>query len=170
VIFVTLGTHEQPFERALDGLAELHLQDELVIQHGHTPRRDEPPATWIDFGSYDELLGLLRNARAVVCHAGVGTILSSLGVGKCPVVIPRLKRFGEHVDDHQLQITRAFAARGIVIPCLDPQRDLAACIARAGTSTARRPAPAGDLRDAVAAATRPQGPGRRASDLLQAAN
>ena len=156
MIFVALGTHEQPFERALGTIRPLAASHELVIQHGHTPPRADLKARWLDFGSYDEILGLMREASAVACHAGVGTILSALGTGKQPIVLPRLKRYGEHVDDHQLQITKAFADRGIVIACFDGD-DITACIRQARTTVAGGPARKGDLKSAVAAAAAVQG-------------
>jgi UDP-N-acetylglucosamine transferase subunit ALG13 len=151
VIFVALGTHEQPFERALDAVAALSGSHDQVIQHGHTPPRAGLRARWIEFGPYDEILTLMHEATAVVCHAGVGTILSALGAGKCPVVLPRLARFGEHVDDHQLQITEAFAARGIVVACTGAD-DIEACIERAQAAATAGVAPKGDLVQAVALA------------------
>ena len=152
MIFVSLGTHEQPFTRALDLVAPLADEHELVVQYGHTPRRADVRATWIEFGAYDKVVGLMEEALAVVCHAGVGTIITALGAGHCPVVLPRLARFAEHVDDHQLQITRAFAERGIVVECLDGD-DIRACVQRATTITATRPSHLGDLAAAVGAAT-----------------
>lgn len=151
MIFVALGTHEQPFERALWAVAPLAGSHELVIQHGHTPPRADLSARWLDFGSYDEILGLMRQASAVVCHAGVGTILSALETGKQPVVLPRLRQHREHVDDHQLQITKAFADRGIVIACFEGD-DITACVSQARAAAAVGPARRGDLMSAVTAA------------------
>ena len=130
MIFVALGTHEQPFERALDAVTPLAIEHELVIQHGHTPPRAGLPARWLGFTGYAEVVDLMRRADAIVCHAGVGTIMTALSFGKHPVVLPRLATHGEHVDDHQLQITRAFGERGIVVPCLTPG-EITASIERA---------------------------------------
>ena len=63
---------------------------------------------------------MVRSSRAVVTHAGVGSVLVSLANGKRPVVVPRLKVFGEAVDDHQLQLGRRFAAAGLVTLIEDP--------------------------------------------------
>ena len=59
-------------------------------------------------------MATIRRARVVVTHAGVGSVMVSLANGKRPVVVPRLKSFGEAVDDHQLQLGRRFAAAGLV--------------------------------------------------------
>jgi UDP-N-acetylglucosamine transferase subunit ALG13 len=152
LIFVSLGTHEQPFERALDLVEALAVHDELVVQHGHTPPRPDWPRTrWLAFGSYEEVLSLLREASAFVCHAGVGTIMTALSLSKMPVVVPRLHRFGEHVDDHQLQIVRAFAAGGLVVPCFEGD-DLAAAVAASRRLVGTRRHVDGGLRRAVAVA------------------
>jgi beta-1,4-N-acetylglucosaminyltransferase len=151
VIFVALGTHEQPFDRALDVVAALAATETLVVQHGHTPPGDGLEAQWLEFADYDTIVRLMVDASAVVCHAGVGTVMTALGVGKTPVVVPRLCRFGEHVDDHQLQITEAFAGRGIVVPYLEGD-DIRACVERAITSSGTPRQRGGDLIAAVAGA------------------
>lgn len=152
MIFVALGTHEQPFDRALDAVAPLAERDSVVVQHGHTPPRPGLDADWIEFADYDTIVGLMADSAAVVCHAGVGTIMTALAAGKTPVVVPRLERFGEHVDDHQLQITEAFAQRGFVVHCAEGG-DIAACVDQAvAASGAVRPR-RGNLAAAVAGAT-----------------
>jgi UDP-N-acetylglucosamine transferase subunit ALG13 len=156
LIFVTLGTHEQPFERSIDMLADAAIDDELVVQHGHTPARsDLPNSRWLSFTTYEELAELVRGSEAVVSHCGVGTILTALRLGKIPIVVPRLRKHGEHVDDHQLQIAREFGRRGLVRPCFD-----AAGLASALEGSRRlRPAPLATnegLRAAVVAAAAPR--------------
>ena len=61
----------------------------------------------------------IRVADVVVTHAGVGSILTCLRLGRTPLVVPRQSRFGEHVDDHQVELTRALADDGKVIPVWD---------------------------------------------------
>jgi UDP-N-acetylglucosamine transferase subunit ALG13 len=90
----------------------------------------------------------MRRADAIVCHAGVGTIMTALSVGKHPVVLPRLAMYGEHVDDHQLQITRAFGERGVVVPCLMPD-EITAAIERAAALPLSNSTRKGNLLGAV---------------------
>jgi UDP-N-acetylglucosamine transferase subunit ALG13 len=73
---------------------------------------------------YEEMVDAMERASSVICHAGVGTIMSALKVGHTPVVIPRRAQYGEHVDDHQLDIANRFAERGLVV-CVTSERDLA---------------------------------------------
>jgi UDP-N-acetylglucosamine transferase subunit ALG13 len=115
VIFATVGSHPTfEFDRLLRGL-ELLPGDDLVVQCGP----GEPPANarraerWMPFG---EVLELMSRASHVVSHAGVGTILCAVRAGHVPIVVPRLRRFGETVDDHQLELARALAQIHRVIP------------------------------------------------------
>jgi UDP-N-acetylglucosamine transferase subunit ALG13 len=120
LILLVLGTEELPFERALDRALPLAALEDMVIQHGATPpREDAAGIDWIRFTTYDRIVELCREASAVVCHAGVGTIMTALGAGKIPLVIPRLAHLGEAVDDHQLQISGELGRRGLVVPLAD---------------------------------------------------
>jgi len=68
---------------------------------------------------FHEIQRELDACDCVITHAGVGSILAARRAGHVPVVVPRLKRFDEHVDDHQAELTRALAASGKVIPVWD---------------------------------------------------
>ncbi|MEZ5978689.1 MAG: glycosyltransferase [Planctomycetota bacterium] len=64
---------------------------------------------------FDRMRGLIESADRVVCHAGAGTTLLAIASGHVPIVVPRLARFGEHVDDHQLPFAEHLAERGLVL-------------------------------------------------------
>jgi beta-1,4-N-acetylglucosaminyltransferase len=113
MIFVTIGTSE-PFDRLFAAVEALGTSEDVVAQVGTSTRRPVG-AQCFDFLSFDDTLEYMRAARAVVCHAGVGSVLSSLTVGRVPVVMPRLRRYGEAVDDHQLPFARRLAAEGLVV-------------------------------------------------------
>jgi UDP-N-acetylglucosamine transferase subunit ALG13 len=153
VIFVTLGTHQQPFTRALDALAGLDPAEPMMIQHGATsPRAQSATVTWVDYLATDVLIASMRDARVVISHAGVGSAVTAIRAGKKPVLIPRLARFGEHVDDHQLQLARRFAARelALVFEAGDDICELAAEAERSGPPALRTTG--NGLRNAVATA------------------
>jgi UDP-N-acetylglucosamine transferase subunit ALG13 len=161
VIFVTLGTHEQPFGRAIDMVAELADtgSEEILVQHGATPsRNDLDGVQWFDYLPWDDLSQRMQEAEAVITHAGVGSTVTAIQSGKKPVLIPRLARFGEHVDDHQLQLAERFEARGLGLVCGDSD-DIRAAAQDARTS----PAPAvggrraGLSRAVARAASTPEG-------------
>jgi UDP-N-acetylglucosamine transferase subunit ALG13 len=113
MIFVTVGTNEARFDRLLHVFESSPPDEELVIQHGPSPVRP-PGSTCVDYLPYDELTRTMRRARVVVTHSGVGSIMTALANGKRPVVVPRLQRFGEAVDDHQLELGRRLHAAGLV--------------------------------------------------------
>jgi UDP-N-acetylglucosamine transferase subunit ALG13 len=118
VIYVTLGTHEQPFTRALDVIAEAAALDDLVVQHGHTKPIDLGGGVeWRAFVRYGEATKFMEDSSAVVSHAGVGCLMSAIAAGHVPVALPRLRRYGEHVDDHQMQIAERLSTDGLAIIC-----------------------------------------------------
>jgi len=119
VIFVTLGTQAYPFDRLLRGLEG--VGEELVVQGGPSTFRPEG-ATWFDYLEYAPLLEQIRLARIVVSHAGIGTVMTVVAEGKRPVVVPRLHRYGEAVDDHQLPIARRLGEAGLVTLVEDPEQ------------------------------------------------
>lgn len=114
MIFVTVGTHHDPFARLLDALDQLDPA-ELVVQYGP----GEPPpgvARAEAFMPFEQMVECFREAERVVTHAGVGSILCASREGHTPLVVPRRGDLGEHVDEHQSELTRALAARGAVVP------------------------------------------------------
>jgi UDP-N-acetylglucosamine transferase subunit ALG13 len=112
MIFVTIGTSE-PFDRLLAAVDALDTDEEVVAQVGASTLHPAS-ATCHEFLSFDETLAYMREARVVVAHAGVGTVLSALRVGQTPVVAPRLREFGEAVDDHQVSFARRLAELGLL--------------------------------------------------------
>ena len=120
MIFVTVGTHQQPFERLIAALRALDAAS-LVVQYGYA---DPPPgvARATAFMPFPEMLRNFEAADAVITHAGVGSILCATNAGHVPIVVPRLKRHGEHVDDHQVELVRALEAAGKVIVVEDVER------------------------------------------------
>ena len=114
LVLVTVGTDYHPFPR-LAGWVVRWLEEEkslvrCVFQGGTTPAVSV--GEWRAFLSYQEMERLLRRARVVVSHGGPGTIMMTLATGKRPIVVPRLRRHGEHVDDHQLAFARRLAREG----------------------------------------------------------
>jgi UDP-N-acetylglucosamine--N-acetylmuramyl-(pentapeptide) pyrophosphoryl-undecaprenol N-acetylglucosamine transferase len=115
-VVVTLGTYRgYSFLRLVQGLLDVLPPDADVLwQTGDT----DTSGLGID-AHYAiperELTDAMRDADVVVAHAGVGTALAALEVGKCPVLVPRRLAHGEHVDDHQIQIARELARRGLSV-------------------------------------------------------
>lgn len=129
MIFVTVGTHHQPFQRLLDGLVAIAESEELVVQYG-TGAPPPGAARAEAYMPFDRMLDCYREADRVVTHAGVGSVLCAAREGHVPLVVPRRHDLGEHVDEHQAELTRALADRGRVIAVWEVE-ELPALLARA---------------------------------------
>lgn len=138
MIFATLGSSNLPFERLVRALGTLP-PDELIVQHGPVP---PPPGVHkaSAFMSFSELVENMERADTIVCHAGAGSILCALRAGHTPVVVPRLRRYAETVDDHQIELARALEAEQRVVAVWE-LGDLADAVA-----SAPRRAPHAELR------------------------
>jgi UDP-N-acetylglucosamine transferase subunit ALG13 len=152
MIFVTVGTNEARFDRLLRAVAELRTDETVLVQHGHSSPIESSNAELVDFLPFEQLVETIRNARVVVTHAGVGSILVALANGKRPVVVPRRASFKEAVDDHQLQFSRRLAAANL-ITFVESPRELAEALQHADGQlpgrVARSSALARDLRSFV---------------------
>ncbi|SDM54787.1 PssE/Cps14G family polysaccharide biosynthesis glycosyltransferase [Sediminibacillus halophilus] len=125
MILVVLGTHELPFTRLLDEVDRLKqeriIKEEVIVQHGHTPYKSEQ-LTLKPFVSYEEMDALYEDAGLVITHAGTGSVITGLRKGKTVIAAPRLKKYGEHNDDHQLQLVEAFTAQGHILSWNDGEK------------------------------------------------
>ena len=112
MIFVTVGTHEQQFNRLvsyMDEWASKH-DEEVVIQSGFSTYEPKS-AKFSKLFPYKTMAELVDKARIVITHGGPSSFIMPLQIGKVPVVVPRMKEFDEHVNDHQLDFARAVAER-----------------------------------------------------------
>ena len=113
MILVTVGTHSAPFDRLIrrmDRIAE--LTDEEVLMQVGTARFRPSHAPYFRFLSEEDYERAFRKSRVVVSHAGVGTILRCTLSEKPLVCSPRLRRYAEHWDNHQLDLCRALSQAG----------------------------------------------------------
>lgn len=138
MILVAVGASHLPFDRLLRAVDSLPTGEPLVVQHGPSEVRPAG-ARCLPFVPLQTLAELVQEARVVVTHAGVGSILLSLANGKRPYVVPRLSAFGETVDDHQLESARRFERGGLVTLVEDPAR-LRSALAEANGNVALAPA------------------------------
>jgi len=123
MIFVTVGTHEQPFNRLVKAVDELKrdgiITEEVIIQTGFSTY--EPKyCQWSKLIPYQQMLKNVANARIVITHGGPASFVMPLQIGKTPIVVPRQHQFDEHVNDHQVEFARNVAERmGTIIPVED---------------------------------------------------
>ena len=118
MILVTLGTNDKSFERLLaevERLIDLGLiQEEVVVQAGKTIYHSEKMKIW-DLLPMSEMEQLTKQCSLLITHGGVGSIISALKYGKRVIAVPRLEKYKEHVNDHQLQIIENFDESGFII-------------------------------------------------------
>ncbi len=128
MILVTLGTQKQPFTRLLDKIENSKIKDKIIVQAGHT-KYDSKKMEIFDFIDYDKMNKLIDEADLIITHGGTGSIVMPLKKGKKVIACPRLKKYGEHVDDHQKQIVEVFSEVGYIFK-LDDNDDIDKVVAK----------------------------------------
>lgn len=123
MIFVTVGTHEQPFNRLIQKMDELKrdgiIEDEVIIQTGFSTYEPKH-CQWSKLLPYQQMVKNVADARIVITHGGPASFIMPLQIGKIPIVVPRQHQFNEHVNDHQVEFARNVAERmGTIIPVED---------------------------------------------------
>lgn len=146
MVFVSVGNATQGFRRLLATVDRLAGEgafggERVVMQTGSDREFCAAHCAQQAFFPLEAFVRHVADASLVLCHAGAGTLVHVWRAGKVPVVMPRRQQYGEHVDDHQVELTRALAAERCVVPAFEPE-DLPAAIAEArrfGAAEARRP-------------------------------
>jgi UDP-N-acetylglucosamine transferase subunit ALG13 len=151
VILGVVGTHEAPMDRlvrTLDGWAAAHPDQRVVIQAGSAATRVKS-ATAVGYASGEQMKSWMEEAGIVVTHAGPSTLLPLIDRGRRPIVMPRERRYREHVDDHQVAFAQFLAARGLIVLVRTPSELLGALDHPEPARTDATPLPAVDLPAAV---------------------
>lgn len=125
MIFVTVGTHEQPFNRLIKKVDELvadgKIKEKVVIQTGfstYIPKNCE----WHKMMSFKEMQTAFQTARIVITHGGPSSFLEALQYGKVPIVVPRQVEFNEHINNHQVDFVKLIDKKmNSIIPVYDVQ-------------------------------------------------
>lgn len=114
MIFVSLGTQDKPFVRLLDYLEHSNIKDKIIVQAGFTDYESKKFEIhkYLDKDDFDKYID---EADLVICHGGVGTIVSCLNKNKKVLAVPRLSKYKEHQNDHQLQIVKAYYQKGYLV-------------------------------------------------------
>ena len=118
MVFVTVGTQDKPFERLLNKIGEEiikgNIKDKVIVQAGCTIYKSDKMKI-IDLMDGDTFKKYLSNADLIITHGGVGTILEGLKLNKKIIAVPRLSKYREAVNDHQMQICHEFKERGYIL-------------------------------------------------------
>jgi len=118
MIFVTVGTHTQSFNRLLEEMDKIagSIKEKVIAQIGHSsyePKNME----WFRFR--DSIDDLYKKARIVICHGGAGSILNGLINKKSIIAVPRYKKFNEHVNNHQIELVKELEKEGKILAVYD---------------------------------------------------
>ena len=115
MIFVTVGTSSWDFSRLLKEMDNIagKIDEEVIMQISNIKYKPRN-AKYFRFNSKEEIERLYKNARVVVIHAGVGSIISALRHSKVIIVVPRRKEYGELFDNHQLDIAKELERDSII--------------------------------------------------------
>jgi UDP-N-acetylglucosamine transferase subunit ALG13 len=118
LIFVTVGTPIHDFSRlvkAVDDLvASKKIKEKVVVQLGYTkyiPKNCE----WFRFAKPEKIEELSKTCRIYISHSGIGSLMIPLEYRKPVIAVPRLREFGEHIDNHQLQIAKEMEKEGRIV-------------------------------------------------------
>ncbi|MGN0386829.1 MAG: glycosyltransferase [Lachnospiraceae bacterium] len=115
MIFVTVGTHEQQFNRLVayvDGMKQRgEIQEDVVIQTGFSTYEPQS-CQWAKTFPNQKMNQFIAEARIVITHGGPSSFFAPMMMGKIPVVVPRTKRLHEHVNDHQVRFCRRLKELG----------------------------------------------------------
>lgn len=105
MIFVTIGTQQQNFNRLFDYINNLETSEKIIVQKGKSNYKLNKNIISYDFLSYKEMEQNLKKARIVITHGGGGTIFKALSLNKKIIVVPRLEKYKEHINNHQLEFS-----------------------------------------------------------------
>ena len=119
MIFVTVGAQKFQFNRLLIEIDKLienkSIKEKVFAQIGvseYIPKNYE----YTDFTTQDEFSEKIDEANLIITHGGTGVIVNALKKGKKVIAIPRLSKYGEHVDDHQIQLIKEFEEMNFIEP------------------------------------------------------
>jgi UDP-N-acetylglucosamine transferase subunit ALG13 len=116
LVFATVGA-TLPFDRLIDSVAQLSrggaIPERVVAQTGQGGARPEGIEVHETL-PFETMLSTLKAADIVICHGGTGSLITALREGCRVIAMPRQFEKGEHYDNHQAEITAAFAARGLI--------------------------------------------------------
>ena len=117
MIFITLGSQKFQFNRLLKAVDKLvangTITDNVVAQIGYSDYKPQNFG-YENFFDRETFAKIMDEAETVITHGGTGAIVGAVKKGKKVIAVPRLSKYGEHVDDHQVQLAKSFAEKNYV--------------------------------------------------------
>lgn len=122
MILVTLGTQDKPFTRLLKAIDEEidkgNIKEKVIVQAGYSINKYQTRnMEMFDLIDRDEFSKLVKECSLLITHGGVGSILTGLKADKKVIACPRLAKYKEHINDHQVQIISKFCEAGYILAC-----------------------------------------------------
>ena len=102
---------------------------EIMIQHGYTKPINHNQIQFIDFIDQNKFIETIKHSELIICHGGAGTIINCLKYGKKPIVIPRLKKNSEHINDHQVELCYELNKKKLIF-LIENQEDFCSVLKR----------------------------------------
>ena len=125
MIFVTTGTHKIPFDRLIisidKAIKKEYIKEEVIVQCSKTKVKSNN-IKFVNTLEIEEFNKILKSANLIITHGGVGTIIDGIKNNKIIIACPRLSKYKEALNDHQLQIVNKFSELGYIIPLKDPTK------------------------------------------------
>ena len=122
MIFVALGTQDKSFERLLkiidENIQNKVINEKVIVQAGYTKYKSDNMQIF-DYVSIDDFNKYINECSLFITHGGVGNILTTLKLNKKVIAVPRLAKYKEHTNDHQLQIVNNFYKKGYILRLLE---------------------------------------------------
>lgn len=119
MILITLGTQDKKFYRLLEAVQKQidnkTIKDEVIVQAGCSSDFKSKDMKIFDLISLDEFDNLIKECDILITHGGVGSIITGLKNNKKVIAAARLQKYGEHVNDHQIQIIENFTNSGYIL-------------------------------------------------------
>lgn len=122
MILVTLGTQDRKFNRLLEAIdreiEKGNIKDEVIVQGGCSHIKTDNMKIYTSF-PVDEFKELVNKCDLLITHGGVGSIVTGLKLNKKIIAVPRLKKFNDNTNDHQVQIVENFDKAGYIVGVMD---------------------------------------------------
>tara|TARA_B100001964_G_C14255984_1_gene612463 strand:- start:4002 stop:4475 length:474 start_codon:yes stop_codon:yes gene_type:complete len=120
LIFVTIGMHSIGFDRLITKMDEisLNLDEKVIMQIGNSkyiPKNTE----YFRLKTYPQIQEICKNARVIVAHGGTGSVITALKEDTPIITVPRIKEYGEVIDDQQIDFVKAMEDKTLVFPIYD---------------------------------------------------